>query len=105
MTDGRASQPISADAGSSAWKLVSDLMPATVRDGIVCSVSPNAASNQLEKTLAVQMFGFAASHVSHAKAELHQMSCWRWSLQGTREVALLSYEKAASWLKQQKTRA
>ena len=65
-----------------------------------CSIAAEEAA--LTKALALQAFGLAAGHVSSGKAELHQMSCMRWSSQGTREVAMISFESVAAFLESEK---
>ena len=66
------------------------------------SLPQQHSAQALQKALAVQAYGLAAGHVSSAKTELHQLSCFRWSSSGTREVCLLCYKDAAKFLKKEK---
>ena len=68
-----------------------------------CSIAAEEAA--LTKALALQAFGLAAGHVSSGKAELHQMSCMRWSSQGTREVAMISLKASPPSSSRRRVRA
>ena len=64
---------------------------------------PSASSTPaLQRAMGAQVFGFAAGHVSTAKSELRQMSCFRWTLRGTREVATVSYFDVCKFLQAEK---
>ena len=98
MTDGRASQSISSDAAEVVARDIQDLIRScdAVEGQPLWQHMLPMDQEALRKALSLQAFGLAAGHVSHAKAELHHMSCWRWSCQGTREVAFIGLDEAMS---------
>ena len=98
VTEGRASQPLDAEMAELVWKRLKSLIPQEQMQRIVHVASGDALPATLQKALAVQAFGFAAGHVSKAKSEMHQFSCLRWTMHGTREVAILAYEPASTAL-------
>ena len=98
VTEGRASQPLDAEMAELVWKRLKSLIPQEQMQRIVHVASGDALPATLQKALAVQAFGFAAGHVSKAKSEMHQFSCLRWTMHGTREVAILAYEPASTIL-------
>ena len=91
VTEGRASQPLDAEMAELVWKRLKSLIPQGQVQRIVHVASGDALPATLQKALAVQAFGLAAGHVSKAKSEMHQFSCLRWTMHGTREVAILAY--------------
>ena len=104
MTDGRASQPLDQDSAVDVQKKLGTLLSADIDGHLVLQrgVPPASKTTSLEKAMAVQVFGLAAGHVSCAKSELHQMSCFRWTAQGTREVAIMSYLDASNFIQAEK---
>ena len=103
VTEGRASQPIDADLGKLIWERLKSMAPDEEMKRTIHMASEKPMPAALQKALAVNLYGFAAGHVSVAKSEMHQFSCFRWSMQGTRSVGILSYKEARTFLGQGKT--
>ena len=91
VTDGRASQSLDSKLG----KMVQSKLESIVGKSLSCKLVYHHLLPQddqvLCKGMLSQAFGLAAGHISSAKAELHQVSSLRWSLQGTREVGVIDF--------------
>ena len=105
VTEGRASQPLELDMGKQVGDWLLSLVDKGIQGRPLFQKDLSQENSVLGKALAAQCFGLAAGHISLAKSELHQMSCFRWATQGTREVALVPYEEVVDFLQKQKAGA
>ena len=103
VTDGRASQSLDSKLG----KMVQSKLESIVGKSLSCKLVYHHLLVQddqvLCKGMLSQAFGLAAGHISSAKAELHQVSSLRWSLQGTREVGVIDFQSVATFLQSEKS--
>ena len=100
MTEGRAAQPLETDDAKAILNLFKQMVPEKLKNKLVCQFSASVEDRAaLKKVLGAQAFGFAAGHISNCRCETGQVSCWRWSMKGTREMALVSTMSVAGHLK------